>query len=168
MTLGAASFPTDAETETDLMDRVGEALNEARTMGRNRVWCYLRRPRVPVHVPVFFDGSEPLLVGYSRDLSPSGIFVQTSVPIDIGMRCAFNFSLPGHDARVRVIGRIVRSIPPDITSDSHEEVRIPGIGVEFERFGCAGDRTAIDSFLHGSESLTLRPEDGTLSVRPTL
>jgi len=167
LTLGAASFPTDAESGSDLMDRATEALNEARMMGRNRVWCYLRRPRIPVHVPVFFDGSEPLLVGYSRDLSPSGIFVQTSVPLDIGMRCAFNFSLPGHDDRVRVIGRIVRSIPPDMTSESNADVRIPGFGVEFERFGCAGDRTAIDAFLHGSESMTLRPENGILSVRPS-
>jgi diguanylate cyclase (GGDEF)-like protein len=167
ISLGAASFPADADTEDELFDRARDALAEARSMGRNRVWCYLRRPRVPVQVPVYFDGSEPLLVGYTRDLSPSGIFVQTSVPLDIGMRCAFNFSLPGHDDRVRVIGRIVRSIPPDVTSESNAEVRIPGIGVEFERFGCAGDRTAIDAFLHGSEGMTLRPENGILSVRPS-
>ena len=132
-------------------------------MGRNRVWCYLRRPRVPLSVPVFFDGAEALLVGYTRDLSPSGIFVQTSAPIDIGMRCALTFPLPGHEGKVHVIGRIVRTVPPELSPDS-EDNRIPGMGVEFERFGGHNDRRAIESFLHLHESETLRPEDGKLSV----
>ena len=132
-------------------------------MGRNRVWCYLRRPRVPVQVPVFFEGAESLLVGYTRDLSPSGVFVQTSAPIDIGMRCALAFPLPGCEGKVHVIGRIVRTVPPD-TADEYREVRIPGMGVEFERFGGISDRHAIERFLHKNESSTLRPEDGTLSV----
>ncbi len=163
LSLGAASVPTDAETGRDLIERATDALNEARAMGRNRVWCYLRRPRVPVQVPVYFDGAEPLLVGYSRDLSPSGIFVQTSVPIEIGMRCAFNFPLPGLDGRVHVIGRIVRTVEPETCAEARE-VRIPGMGVEFERFGGTDDRRAIDSFLHGRESTSLRPETGILSI----
>jgi diguanylate cyclase (GGDEF)-like protein len=163
LSLGAASFPADAENPTDLVERAGEALNEARSMGRNRVWCYLRRPRVPLHVPVYFDGSESLLVGYTRDLSPSGIFVQTSAPIDIGMRCALSFPVPGHDGRVHVIGRVVRTVPPE-TSFESQELRVPGMGVEFERFGGRSDRRAIEAFLHRNESLTLRPENGTLSL----
>jgi len=165
LSLGAASFPADAERPTDLVDRAAEALDEARSMGRNRVWCYLRRPRVPLHVPVFFDGSESLLVGYTRDLSPSGIFVQTSAPIDIGMRCALSFPLPGHDGRVHVIGRIVRTIPPDVSLESHEP-RVPGMGVEFELFGGSTDRRAIEAYLHRNEAATLRPEVGPLSTGP--
>jgi diguanylate cyclase (GGDEF)-like protein len=163
LSLGAASFPADAERATDLVDRAAEALEEARSMGRNRVWCYLRRPRVPLHVPVFFDGSESLLVGYTRDLSPSGIFVQTSAPIDIGMRCAFSFPLPGHDGRVHVIGRVVRTIPPEVSVEVHES-RVPGMGVEFELFGGSTDRRAIEAYLHRNEATTLRPEVGPLST----
>jgi diguanylate cyclase (GGDEF)-like protein len=163
LSLGAASFPADADNASDLMDRAQDALDEARSMGRNRVWCYLRRPRVPVQVPVFFEGAEALLVGYTRDLSPSGIFVQTSVPVDIGMRCALNFPLPGHDGKVHVIGRVVRTVPPE-TSTGAQDLRIPGMGVEFERFGGSTDRRAIESFLHDNESKTLRPENGILSV----
>jgi diguanylate cyclase (GGDEF)-like protein len=163
MSLDAASFPTDAERESDLVERAQEALDEARSMGCNRVWCYLRRPRVPVHVPVFFDGAESLLVGYTRDLSPSGVFVQTAAPIDIGMRCALAFPLPGYEGKVHVIGRIVRTVPPETAPES-PEVRVPGMGVEFERFGGTTDRTAIESFLHGRESTTLRPEIGPLSI----
>jgi len=162
LSLGAASFPTDAENGTELLERAREALDEARSMGRNRVWCYLRKPRVPVEVPVFFDGVESLLVGYTRDLSPSGIFVQTAAPIEIGMRCALTFPLPGRDGRVHVIGRVVRKVPPQITDD-RESMRVPGMGVEFERFGGPNDRHSIEAFLHRHESETLRPEVGPLS-----
>jgi len=162
VSLGAASFPADADTEDELFDRSRDALAEARSMGRNRVWCYLRRPRVPVQVPVFFDGSEPLLVGYTRDLSPSGIFVQTTEDIDVGMRCALAFPLPGQDAKVHVVGRVVRTVLPDLAAEA--ELRIPGLGIEFERFGGANDRRAIDAFLHKREDSTLRPETGILSV----
>ena len=48
ISLGAASFPADADNDEELLQRAGEALDEAREMGRNRVWCYLRRPRVPL------------------------------------------------------------------------------------------------------------------------
>lgn len=163
ISLGAASFPADADTERELLERARDALDEARAMGRNRVWCYLRRPRVPVQVPVFFDGTDSLLLGYMRDLSPSGIFLQTTAGIDVGMRCALSFPLPGHDGRVHVVGRVVRTVPPQF-SDESGGTRIPGLGVEFERFGDAGDRRAIDSFLHGRERTSLRPETGILTV----
>ena len=163
VSLGAASFPADAESGSMLMTRSREALDEARSMGRNRVWCYLRRPRVPLEVPVYFDGAESQLVGYTRDLSPSGIFVQTSMPIEIGMRCAFAFPLPGSDRKVHVIGRVVRSVPTEI-SEEHNEVRIPGMGVEFERFGGPGDRHSIAEYLHRHENETLRPETGIFST----
>jgi diguanylate cyclase (GGDEF)-like protein len=163
VTLGAASFPADADSEAELLERAADALSEARLMGRNRVWCYLRRPRVPVQVPVYFDGTDSALLGYMRDLSPSGIFLQTTAGIDVGMRCALTFPLPGHDGRVHVVGRVVRTVSPEL-EDQLCGVRIPGIGVEFERFGDAGDRRAIDSFLHGREQTSLRPESGILSV----
>jgi diguanylate cyclase (GGDEF)-like protein len=163
VTLGATSFPADANNQRELIERAHEALDEARAMGRNRVWCYLRRPRVPIQVPVYFDSADPLLVGYTRDLSPSGIFVQTTAGIEVGMRCALAFPLPGHDGKVHVVGRVVRTVHPQ-TGDDSQELRIPGLGVEFERFGGETDRRAIESYLHAHESTTLRPEDGLLSL----
>ncbi|MDX1389657.1 MAG: hypothetical protein R3344_10735, partial [Acidobacteriota bacterium] len=91
-----------------------------------------------------------------------GVFVQTSSPVDIGMRCALAFPLPGLESKVHVIGRIVRTVPPEIGAAA-AEIRIPGMGVEFERFG-TDDRHAIERFLHDNESLTTRPENGILSV----
>jgi len=162
LSIGASSYPADAESDTDLLKRAQEALEQAREFGRNRVWCYTRRPRVPLEVPVFFDATEPLLVGFTRDLSPSGVFVQTAAPVDIGMRCALAFPLPGSDDKVHVIGRIVRTVPPD-PSASAADIRIPGMGVEFERFG-GDDRHAIERFLHANEIMTMRPENGVFSI----
>ena len=130
-------------------------------MGRNRVWCYMRRPRVPVEVPVYFDAAEELLVGYSRDLSPSGIFVQTSAPLEIGMRCALTFALPEPGESVRVIGRVVRTVPVEALD---EQRRIPGMGIEFERFAEDDHRHSLDLYLHRHEAESMRPETGILSV----
>ena len=161
LSLGAASYPADTDNASDLLGRARDALQEARSFGRNRVWCYLRRPRVPLQVPVYFDGMDSALLGFSLDLSPSGIFVQTRVPIDIGMRCALAFPLPGGDGNVHAIGRVVRTVPAEPIPTG--ESRFPGMGIEFERLG-SPDRRALESFVHQQESTTRRPENSVLSV----
>ena len=145
----------------DLLSRATEALDEARSLGRNRVWCYMRRPRVPLRTPVYLEGSSPLLLGFSQDLSPSGLFVATPSPIDVGMRCALSFPLPTAAGNVHVIGRVVRTVPA--APEAAVELRLPGMGVEFERFG-PKDRHAIEAYLYENESRTLRPEGSIFSV----
>ena len=161
LSLGAASYPTDADNEIDLVNRATEALDEARSLGRNRVWCYMRRPRVPLRTPVYLEGASPLLLGFSQDLSPSGLFVATPAPIDVGMRCALSFPLPTAQGNVHVIGRVVRTVP--LVAPAAMDVRSPGMGVEFERFG-PEDRHAIEAYLYENESRTLRPEGRIFSV----
>jgi diguanylate cyclase (GGDEF)-like protein len=161
LSLGAASYPTDADNDGDLMARAREALGEARALGRNRVWCYTRRPRIPVRTPVYLDGATPLLLGYSQDLSPSGVFVATPAPIDVGMRCALSFPLPSAEGNVHVIGRVVRTVP--LHAGGGAETRAPGMGVEFEKFG-SEDRRAIESYLFETDTPTLRPEGSAFSV----
>jgi uncharacterized protein (TIGR02266 family) len=161
LSLGAASYPTDADNELDLVNRATEALDEARSLGRNRVWCYMRRPRVPLRTPVYLEGASPLLLGFSQDLSPSGLFVATPAPIDVGMRCALSFPLPNAQGNVHVIGRVVRTVP--VVAPAAIELRSPGMGVEFERFG-PEDRHAIEAYLYENESRTLRPEGRIFSV----
>jgi uncharacterized protein (TIGR02266 family) len=155
VSLGSASFPADADNGDDLLERAREALGEARALGRNRAWCYARRERVPVKTPVYFDGTEPLIVGFSRDLSPSGIFVQTPAPLETGMRCALAFPLPGTEENVHVIGRVVRAVKPRVASENPAELTA-GMGIEFERFG-PEDRRSIESYLH---TVMSRPHRG--------
>ncbi len=162
LSLGAASVPADAESAGDLLARAREALDEARRLGRNRVWCYTRRPRVPLRTPVFLEGAEPVLLGYSKDLSPSGLFVATGSPVDVGMRCALSFPLPSTDGRVHVIGRVVRTVSGGVPG-SMQPTPDPGMGFEFERFG-PEDRRAIEAFLYENEAATSRPETGICSI----
>ena len=88
--------------------------------------------------------------------------MQTSENIEVGMRCALAFPLPGHQGKVHVVGRVVRTVLPDF--EPEQAVRIPGLGIEFERFGGQSDRSAIEQFLHGREATSLRPENGILSI----
>jgi diguanylate cyclase (GGDEF)-like protein len=159
MSLGAASSPADADSAQDLLSRAREALDEARSFGRNRVWCYVRRPRVPLETPVYFDAAEPLLLGVARDLSPSGLFVHTPVPLDPGLVCALTFPLPGWEGNVHVLGRVVRTVS---AGGPGADGRDPGMGIEFEGFG-AEERRAIDSYLFQHAEKTRRPETGLLS-----
>ena len=115
-----------------------------------------------LEVPVFFDGAESLLVGYTRDQSPSGVFVPTAAPIDMGMRCALAFPVPGREGKVHVIGRVMRTVPPELSADP--VTRVPGMGVEFERFAGRTDRRAIESWIHRHEHESLRPETHPLST----
>jgi diguanylate cyclase (GGDEF)-like protein len=162
LSLGAASLPADAESAGDLLARAREALDEARRLGRNRVWCYTRRPRVPLRTPVFLEGADPVHLGYSKDLSPSGLFVATGSPVEVGMRCALSFPLPSAEGRVHVIGKVVRTVPGAEAAVGGPRP-VPGMGFEFERFG-PEDRRAIEAFLYENEGTTTRPEDGICSI----
>jgi Tfp pilus assembly protein PilZ len=88
--------------------------------------------------------------------------VQTASPIDIGMRCALAFPLPGREGKVHVIGRVVRTVRPEFTAN--QSLRVPGMGVEFERFSGRTDRRAIEGWVHRHEDQTQRPETRPLSI----
>ena len=60
-------------------------------------------------------------------------------------------------------GLLVDALQASVTAGARP-VRVPGIGVEFERFGGSPDRRAIEAFLHRNEAATLRPESGPLSL----
>ena len=77
------------------------------------------------------------------------------------MRCALSFPLPSADGNVHVIGRVVRTVP--LAGGTYGDVRSPGMGVEFEKFG-PEDRHAIEAYLYENESRTLRPEGRAFSV----
>lgn len=141
ISVGAASFPTDSEVAEDLLGRAGEAIQEARRMGGNRVWCYVRRPRVPLATPVFFDGVSQELLGMSRDLSNSGIFVQTEETLPRGMRLGLQFHLPGAEMTLRTVGRVARH-----TLTRAAEGKPGGLGIEFERFS-PETRRQIEAFI---------------------
>jgi hypothetical protein len=65
------------------------------------------------------------------------------------------------EGHVHVIGRVVRTV--SLSRPSYGDVRSPGMGVEFEKFG-PEDRHAIEAYLYENETRTLRPEGRAFSV----
>ncbi|MBP7146290.1 MAG: diguanylate cyclase [Acidobacteria bacterium] len=147
VSIGAACYPADGESPEELRHRAEEALGEAQRLGRNRVWCYVRRPRVTVETPVYFDGPMVQLLGVSRDVSNSGIFVETRDELPCGTRVPLSFRLPGQPEPVHVLGRVTRRIAAGGNlSDA------PGLGIEFEHYSDA-DRLRLETFLHQSRAV---------------
>jgi diguanylate cyclase (GGDEF)-like protein/PAS domain S-box-containing protein len=138
---GIASYPADGEDAAELVRRCGEALAEAKRLGQNRVWSYSRSSRVPAHVPVYFDGPAAHLLGRGRDLSNSGLFVETAEDLRVGMRLGMMFQLPGQSEPVRCVGRIARKV-----TAGEDALSPPGLGIEFERYGTR-DRERIEAHI---------------------
>jgi len=144
VSIGVACYPADGDTPSELLRRGEEALEEAHRLGRNRVWCYVRRPRVPVKIPIYFDGPAGHLIGTSRDLSNSGLFVETHDILPMGMRLGLCFRLPDAREPIRLIGCVARQVSPNQGLQGS-----PGLGIEFERFN-PDDRRQIEAFIHKS------------------
>jgi len=140
--VGAACVPADAENAPELLRRARGALGELHRLGHDRAWCYVRRPRAPLKSPVFFDGPAGALLGMARNISSSGLFVETTSPVSVGSRIGLRLRLPGSQAPLRVVARVVRRVGAAATT-AHEP---HGVGLEFERFG-DGDRRRLSAFL---------------------
>lgn len=144
VSIGVSCHPADGVSPDEMRRRAEEALDEAHRLGSNRVWCYVRRPRVALRTAVYYEGAEGHLLGESRDLSNSGIFVETAEDVAEGMRLGLSFQLPGQGAPVRIVGRVARRVP-----SSHASVA--GIGIEFEWYGDE-DRSRLENYLFQSRT----------------
>lgn len=142
VSIGAACYPADGKSAREIVTRAREALEEAHRLGSNRVWCYVRRPRVPARFPVFYDGPVGSLIGFTRDISDSGVFLETEDLMPIGTRLALALRLDQGPDLVRLVGRIARQVmPPESPAPA------PGLGIEFESYEPEA-RRQLEEFLH--------------------
>ena len=142
VSIGAACYPADGSNAREIVTRAREALVEAHRLGSNRVWCYVRRPRVMERFPVFYDGPVGSLIGFTRDISDSGAFLETGDAIPIGTRLAIALRLSSGPELVRLVGRIARQV-----MDKGSPAATPGLGIEFESYEPAA-RKQLEEFLH--------------------
>jgi diguanylate cyclase (GGDEF)-like protein/PAS domain S-box-containing protein len=134
VSIGIACHPADGANEEELIRRASRALQEAHRLGRNRVWCYVRRPRQPFRTPIYFDGPSWQCLGLTRDISPSGLFIDTDERLPEGLRLGLRFRLPGDEDMVQLLGRVTRS-------DASQ-----GLAVEFVHFS-EETRRRLERFL---------------------
>lgn len=147
VSIGVACYPAEGDTPRDLMRRAEEALCEAHRLGHNRVWCYVRRPRVAMHAPVHLDGPGASLFGVSQDVSNSGMLIGSDQDVAIGVRVALRFVPPEDTSPIRVVARVSRRV--DANSVEERSVRRFSLGLEFESFA-TGDRERLEAYLHAA------------------
>jgi uncharacterized protein (TIGR02266 family) len=85
-------------------------------------------------------GSELFFFDYAKDLSATGIFLETMEPLPIGTRALLTFCLPQREKLITVLGEIVWSSRPRYSGP------VPGMGIRFLDMN-EPDRREIDRFL---------------------
>jgi type IV pilus assembly protein PilZ len=76
-------------------------------------------------VRVDYKTVDELFSEFARNINEGGMFVETDCPPEPGSPVALQFSIPGSDEPIAVMGRVVRTSAGD-----REEP--PGMGIEFE------------------------------------
>jgi len=84
-----------------------------------------RSNRVGLLVRVDYKTVDELFSEFARNINEGGLFIETETPPAIGSEVALQFSIPGSDQPLQVIGRVVRASPGDRGEP-------PGMGIEFE------------------------------------
>ena len=89
-----------------------------------------RHPRTPLNVLVQFrfDTFEEFLAEYSVNISPSGIFIRTEEPQEVGSTIYLQFSLKDGNRLIEGMGRVVRVNPKTPGGPP------AGMGIEFVNF----------------------------------
>ena len=88
-----------------------------------------RAPRLPADVKVDYRTVGSFITDYTRNISQGGIFIRTSLPLDVGERVRLRLTLPDGDAPFALDG-VVKWVSTLKDRDKHP----PGMGIEFVDF----------------------------------
>jgi hypothetical protein len=69
------------------------------------------RACVSVPVRIRIDATGQVLRYTTRNISPSGVFIDTTDPLPLGASLSIRFHVPDLDVRIQAEGRVVRSRP---------------------------------------------------------
>ncbi len=97
-------------------------------------------PRLPIQVSVDFQVVKEFSVGTSFDISPRGIFVQTTEVLPAGQLLLVRFTLPGVDHAFKAVGRVVWN------SATHTEGHPAGMGIQLLDMS-NDEQTAIEHYI---------------------
>lgn len=90
-------------------------------------------------VRVEYSTIDEIFSEFTRDINEGGLFIETEKPRPTGTEVAMRFNLPGNNAPLQTIGRVVwvRSASDQIPA---------GMGIEFDELS-SEDRDRIDSMI---------------------
>ncbi len=101
--------------------------------------------RVPIFVPVDYDGRAVLQTARLANLSQNGCFIASRVPLAVGTKIELRFQLPGV-RELLTIDSVVRWSRGSPQAQRPVGGRAMGMGIEFESLTRA-QRTHIRSFI---------------------
>lgn len=104
--------------------------------------------RVPVRLRVD-ETARTLSFYYSYNISRSGIFLETKIPLDIGVRVFLEFSLPDGGESIRVWGRTIWVGRGDGKGTGDAADAPAGMGVAFENLG-EDDQSRLDAYIEST------------------
>ncbi len=93
-------------------------------MGEHR-----RAPRLPVDIKVDYRTVGSFITDYTGNISKGGLFIRTSLPLEVGTRVRLRLTLPDGDAPFALDG-VVRWT----ATARDKEKATPGMGIEFLEF----------------------------------
>lgn len=102
--------------------------------------------RLPVDVKVDYRTVGSFITDYTKDLSKGGIFIKTSLPLEVGTRVRLRLTLPDGDAPFALDG-VVKWVSTLREREKHPA----GMGVEFVDFSDEV-KAKIESLIHAYRS----------------
>ena len=116
VTIGVATFPTDAQEAQELLQQADDALYQGKKDGRNRtVLCVPNKrhhTRHPLRMEMMFRlreaADQSFQQGTTQDISLGGLKCQTDLHLDLGRQLDVFLSTPNDDFGLQLPARTVR------------------------------------------------------------
>mgnify|MGYP001224221152 CR=1 FL=1 len=114
MSIGVASFPTDALTQDDLIRCADRAMYIAKARGKNQAQLYGANRRAHRRVEVEMTGELRILKDESLpfstlDLSERGLRLTAAESLPLSSIVEFVLTLPGDGQKIKAYGRVMRA-----------------------------------------------------------
>lgn len=100
--------------------------------------------RVPINLKVIIHFDDELKVNLLKNVSKTGVFIQTLEPLNEGNIVNLLFSLGDFDKTIKLKAKVVRKVPPNLKS---QDYTLEGMGLEFTNITFE-DESIIEDYLH--------------------
>jgi len=110
-----------------------------------------RKPRFSLKLQIVYDDGQSFMSGPVLDMSETGVFIETVMPLDPGTAVRLMPLVPEDDSLIfELVGEVVRKADYDL--DNHFD-RTPGMGIRFTDVS-ADQQQAIDRLLERGRART--------------
>ena len=98
-----------------------------------------RSPRILISLEITYESGVDFLCSFLSDIGEGGVFISTSIPLEVNTQLRICFHIPGISKSLMVIGTVVWVRELENSSK-------PGMGIRFDEME-PEDRQRLDQFL---------------------